>query len=329
MIYIETNSQKPAINLAYEDYFLHGKSLDEDIFMLWRNEPAIVIGRFQNSLEEINSSFAEAHQIKIVRRISGGGAVYHDLGNLCFSFILRDIAPQIADKSKYIRPLADALASMGVRTEMTRRNDLMVNGKKISGNAMAVHKNRLLFHGTLLFDTDLEILEEALRSSAVKIESKAVRSIRSKVTNLKEYLPQNMDIDLFKQSLKRYFFANMITSVYEPDRQDIDAIQELAKKKYETWEWNFGQNPESTVRSIRNFSEGVLEITITLNKGLIKSVELKSTFGMPFAPGEIEKRLINLRYTSTDIQNALNGLDIEWQPGSISKKELIQAIIKQ
>lgn len=164
VIYIETGSCAPAVNFAYEEYFLKGKDLEEDLLMLWRSEPTIVVGRFQNTLEEVNAGFAEAHHIQVIRRISGGGAVYHDLGNVCFSFILHDTQPNVIDKSKYTRPVVDALAQLGVHAELTHRNDLAVGGKKFSGNAMALRKNRLLFHGTLLFDTDLEMLERALRA---------------------------------------------------------------------------------------------------------------------------------------------------------------------
>jgi lipoate-protein ligase A len=327
MLFIETGTCKPARNLAYEDYFLNGKNLKEDIFMLWRNEPAIVVGRFQNTLEEINTSFVEKHQIQVLRRISGGGAVYHDPGNLCFSFILHDIAPEIVDKSKYIRPLVDALAILGVRAEVTRRNDLTVDGKKFSGNAMALHKNRLLFHGTLLFDSDLEILHEALKSSSVIVDSKAVRSMRSQVTNLKGYLPQSMDIILFKQRLEQLLFTDNNSSYFKPDKEDLDAINELVKKKYETWEWNFGHNPKSTFRRSWNSPEGTLEITIQLDKGYIKSCQLKSDFETPTGHDEIENLLKNIRYTSADIRMALNRSDIPDQLGSISRDNLIKMII--
>src|SRR5689334_17134180 len=146
MKYIETGSNSPAVNLSYEEYFLKGKDLEEDVLMLWQNEPTIVVGRFQNTLEEINSTFAEAHNIQIIRRISGGGAVYHDLGNLCFSFILHDVQPEVIDKSKYLQPLVSALNKLGIQAEVTKRNDLIIAGSKFSGNAMAFSRNRLLFH---------------------------------------------------------------------------------------------------------------------------------------------------------------------------------------
>ncbi len=295
--------------------------------MLWRNESAIVVGRFQNTLEEINSSFAEAHQIQVIRRISGGGAVYHDLGNLCFSFILHDIKPDIIDKSKYVRPLVDALAQLGIQTEVTRRNDLTLAGKKISGNAMALHKNRLLFHGTLLFDTDLEMLDEVLKSSAVKIESKGVKSVRSRVTNLKEYFPAEMDILQFKQSMKQLLFADTSTTTYAPSQEDLVAIQELVKTKYETWKWNFGNNPNSRIERSCQFPDGVLEIQLEVEKGYIKTCRIKSDFKIPVGTGEIEERLENIRYMSTDIQSALSGLDIEKNLGLISNVNFAQWIM--
>ena len=326
MIYIETGSCSPAVNLAYEDYFLKGRDLQEDLFMLWRNEPTIVVGRFQNTLEEINSSFAEMHHIRVIRRITGGGAVYHDLGNLCFSFILHDIQPNIIDKSKYVRPLVDALAQLGVNAEVNRRNDLVVAGKKFSGNAMALHKDRLLFHGTLLFDTDLEMLVDVLKSSEVKIQSKGVKSIRSTVTNIKEYLREEMDVIQFKERLKELLSADALTTAYIPCQEDLDAIHELVRTKYETWSWNFGNDPGSKIHRSCQLLDGVLEIYLELEKGYIKTCQIISDFKTSIKLGEIEKLLTNVRYTSTDIQRALTDLDLEKKLGLISKDELVQWI---
>jgi len=326
MKYIETNSCAPAINLAYEDYFLNGKYLEDDLFMLWRNDPAIVVGKFQNTLEEINSSFAEAHKIQVIRRISGGGAVYHDLGNLCFSFILHETKPEIADKSKYVRPLVGALSQMGVQAEVTR-NGLTVGGKKISGNAMALHKTRLLFHGTLLFDTDLEMLDAVLRNSADGITSKGVKSVRSSVTNLKEHLAPEVDILQFKQEMKRLLFADTPAEIYTPSQQDLDSIHELVKAKYETWKWNYGGNPNARVERVRQFPGGVLEIRLDLEKGHIKACQIKSDLETLVGISEIEKKLENIRYTFMDVRNALSGFDLEKNLGSISKDDLAQWIV--
>jgi lipoate---protein ligase len=326
VIYIETGSCSPAVNLTYEEYFLKGKDLEEDLLMLWRNEPTIVVGRFQNTLEEINASFAEAHHIRVIRRISGGGAVYHDLGNVCFSFILHDIQPKVIDKSKYIRPVVDALAQLGVHAELTHRNDLTVAGKKFSGNAMALHKNRLLFHGTLLFDTDLEMLEQALKTSGVKILSKGVQSARTGVTNLKEYLFEEMSVIQFKERLKELLSAHAFPVTYIPCKEDLDAIQELVKTKYETWSWNFGNNPSSTVHRSCPLPEGVLEIYLKLEKGCIQLCQITGDFATPIGFGEVEKSLTNVRYTYADIRNALTDLNLENKLGSISKDDLVHWI---
>jgi lipoate-protein ligase A len=327
MKYIETGSCSPAINLAYEEYFLKGKDLEEDVFMLWRNEPAVVVGRFQNTLTEINSSFAEAHRIQVRRRISGGGAVYHDLGNLCFSFILQDIQPEVLDKSKYVRPLITALNKMGVQAEVTNRNDLTIAGKKFSGNAMALCKNRLLFHGTLLFDTDLAILNEVLKSSGVIIESKGVKSVRSSVINLKECFPGEMNILQFKQNMKQILWADTPGETYIPSQEDLDAIQELVKTKYEAWEWNFGRDPNSRIERCCQFPDGLVQIHLELEKGVIKNCQIKSSSKKVTNTTEIEEQLENVRYAPTDIKLALSGLDIVQKLGFASNDDFVQSIL--
>jgi lipoate---protein ligase len=326
VIYIETGSCAPAVNLTYEEYFLKGKDLEEDLLMLWRNEPTIVVGRFQNTLEEINASFAENHNIRVIRRISGGGAVYHDLGNVCFSFILHDTQPNVINKSKYIHPVVDALAQLGVHAVLTHLNNLTVAGRKFSGNAMALHKNRLLFHGTLMFDTDLEMLEQALKTSEVHILSNGVKSTRTGVTNLKEYLSEEMNVIQFKERLKELLFAGASPVPYIPSKEDLDAIQELVKTKYETWRWNFGNNPRSTIHRSWSLPEGVLEIHLGLEKGCVQSCQIIGNFVTPIRFGAVEKLLVNVRYTYTDIQNALTDLDLENKLGAISKDDLARWI---
>jgi lipoate-protein ligase A len=192
---------------------------------------------------------------------------------------------------------------------------------------MALRKNRLLFHGTLLFDTDLEMLDEVLKSSAVKIESKGVKSVRSRVTNLKEYFHAEMDILQFKQSMKQLLFADTPITTYTPSQVDIESIQELVKTKYETWEWNFGSNPNSRIERSCQLPDGVLEIRLELEKGYIKACQIKSDFKMRVDIGEIEKRLENVRYIFTDVQSALNGLDIDKKLRLISDNDFVKLIL--
>jgi lipoate-protein ligase A len=327
MLYIETGSTTPAINLAYEEYFLKGKDLQDDLFMLWRNEPVIVVGRFQNTQEQIHTSYAKARQLKVIRRISGGGAVYHDLGNLCFSFILHDIKPEIIDKSKYAKPLLDAFARLGVHAQITSRNDLTVDGRKFSGNAMALHKTRLLFHGTLLIDTDLEILEKVLQGPEGHIQSKGVKSFRSHVVNLKDFLPTGLDIIQLKQQLIQLLFFGEPYTEYVPNQEDLNAIQNLVETKYNSWEWNFGKNPDSRIQQSFRLPDGNLEIYLELANGVIRTCQLRSDFSKPIDLSELEKRLINVRYTFIDVQNVLMDTDINKNLGSIFMDEFLKAII--
>jgi lipoate---protein ligase len=327
MLYIETNSFAPPINLACEEYFLKGWDLEEDLFMLWRNEPAVVVGRFQNTVEEINSRFARDHCIPVVRRISGGGAVYHDLGNLCFSFILHDIQPKIFDKSQYIRPLFDALARLGIRVEVTARNDLMVEGKKFSGNAMALHRDRLLFHGTLLFETNLDVLDAVLSGPESGIVSKAVKSIRGSITNLKDHLSEAMDIVQFKRRLKDLLSADIPTVEYVPSREQWDAVQNLARKKYESWDWNFGNNPGSEIHRSRKLMDGILEMDLQLDKGRIQDCRVQSSSSILPGPEKLAKRLVGVRYTFKDVLNVCIGSGIDGTASLVSAEDFAQWIM--
>ena len=327
MFYIETGSCSPAVNLAYEEYFLKVKPLEEDICMLWRNEPAVIVGKFQNTLEEIDLLFAETNHIDVIRRISGGGAVYHDLGNLCFSFILNGIAPYTLNRPALARPLVNALRQFGLPVDMTQRNDLVVDGKKFSGNAMALHKNRLLYHGTLLFDTDLERLTRVLRSAPAAVESKAVKSVRTNVTNLKPYIRPEIDILQFKQALKEYLLAGNASKPYDPTAEDCSAIQDLVENKYQTWEWTFGNNPSSKITLSGELPIGYLIITIELEKGRIQHCRLQKE-KQAIGSEAIEQRLINVRYRYEDIRTALEGLEPTDLPGHITPDELARMLFE-
>ena len=327
MIYIETHTHSPFINLAFEEYFLKSKDLGDEVLMLWQDEPAVVVGRFQNTLEEINQAFIDAHDIQTARRISGGGAVYHDLGNLCFSFILPGVTPGTMDASKYIRPVESALSKMGIPVKVAGRNDLTIDGKKFSGNAMALHKNRLLFHGTLLFDTDLDRLGEVLKAPSDTIESKGIKSVRSKVTNIRPYAPSGMEVAQFKQALKELFFENGPQVAYQPTGEDYAEIQKLVDTKYRSWDWIFGRNPASKVRSTCSFAGGNLEIELELDKGWLAACRIQCNALEPADVKEVELRLANIRFTYADVEGALAGVELKADAGSIAKDELIRCIM--
>ena len=327
MIYIETLSHSPFVNLAFEEYFLKSKDLGDELFLLWQDEPVVVVGRFQNTLEEINQPFINAHNIPVARRISGGGAVYHDLGNLCFSFILRDITPGTLDASLYIRPVEKALLQLGIPVKVAGRNDLTIDGRKFSGNAMALHKSRLLFHGTLLFDSDLDMLSQVLKAPSDTIESKGIKSVRSKVTNIRPYASSGMDILLFKQALKQFFFEDGPQIEYQLTDEDLTEIQKLVENKYRNWDWIFGRNPASKIRSSYSYAGGKLEIFLELDKGWLTACHIQGVSLELADIEDIELRLSNIPYTYQDVVTALDGIDLKNNLGSISKEELVRCIM--
>ena len=192
----------PRINLAIEEYVLKNMDIDVDSFLLFYiNEPSIIIGKNQNTVEEVNTEYVDANGIHVVRRLSGGGAVYHDLGNLNFSFLTKDDGDSFRNFAKFTQPVIEALAKMGVKAELKGRNDILVDGKKISGNAQFATKGRMFSHGTLMFDTEIERVVQALRVKKDKIESKGIKSIRSRVTNIKDYMEEDMTIEQFRMEI--------------------------------------------------------------------------------------------------------------------------------
>ena len=185
--YMETGSIDPAYNLAFEEYVLRNKK-EGDFLLLWQNDNAVIIGRNQNTEEEIDKAFVEAHGIKVVRRITGGGAVYHDLGNLNYSFITDCTAFNKDALAAFTEPVAAALRALGAPAQLSGRNDIVIEGKKVSGTAQRIQDGRILHHGTLLFQSDPEMIAGALKADPDKFRSKSTKSVRSRVGNIADYL---------------------------------------------------------------------------------------------------------------------------------------------
>lgn len=229
-------------NLATEEYLLH--SFQENVFMLWQNEPSVIIGKHQNVWAEVNLDFVRDHRIKVVRRYSGGGAVYHDFGNLNFTFIENS---DNADFNKYLIQIQHFLQDIGINAEADERRGLNVDGLKISGSAQCIQKKRVMYHATLLFSTDLLNLKMALTSSPTQqnndvasSRSVYVKSVRSPVTNIEEYMPDGMQINDFKQEVMNYFLnCGAHNETYTFSSKDLSAISRLSKEKYSTSNWNF------------------------------------------------------------------------------------------
>ncbi|GHV34128.1 lipoate--protein ligase [Synergistales bacterium] len=306
MYAIENESTKPQYNLALEEYLcLRAARGGSQFFMLWQNEPSIIVGRFQNTLEEINASFVEERGIHVVRRNSGGGAVYHDLGNINYSFVVPDLSLDF-DFALFTGPIIRALAAMGVPAELSGRNDLAIGGKKVSGGAQFRRSGVVLHHGTLLYDANLEILSEALRPSQDKFQSKAVKSIRGRVGNIKPHLPAPLTVAEFQDRLRQNIEG--LTSL-TLDKDALDEVENLRAGKYSAWEWNYGESPRFTERKKMRFPWGGVEAFLVADDGKIAECSFRGDYFGSGEYGHLLSRLVGRPYTKAGVAQAVDGFD--------------------
>ena len=273
MLAIKLETTDPHYNLAAEEYFLKNK--DEDCFILWQNAPAIIVGKNQNTLSQINYEKTKQLNIPVVRRMSGGGCVYHDLGNVNYTFIVEGGQDDFLNFQKFTDPVIKTLNKMGVPACLSGRNDLLVEGKKFSGNAQYVYKNRVLHHGTLMFDMDISVLGEVLNVNPEKIASKGIDSVKSRVTNLKDYLPADY---MLAQFIDDVLGSVENKTLYTLSDQDLFAIEKLKTEKYDTWEWNFGYSPKYSFTKQSYLPCGMVEIGLEIVDGIIKQVSIQGDF---------------------------------------------------
>ncbi|MGI6451890.1 MAG: lipoate--protein ligase [Syntrophomonadaceae bacterium] len=311
MITIMNESVDPYFNMALEEYILSQMPNNQNYFMLWQNRPAVIVGRNQNTVEEINEAFIKEKGIKVVRRLSGGGAVYHDYGNLNFTFVVSG-QHYFANFQIFTLPVIRTLERLGVMAENDGRNDILIDGRKFSGNAQYMYKNRLLHHGTILFNSNIENMVKALTPSGAKITSKGIKSVRSRVTNICEHLPNPVGIEEFKQLLTAEVMQQ------DPDShcrslspEEIAAINHLRNNKYATWDWIYGQSPAYSKKITRSFPWGNLDVRLDIKQGLIKNIRI---FGDYFAKKDIallEKGLVGTMYQKEKIKQQLVELDLQ------------------
>ncbi len=309
MYFIEGQSHDPAYNLALEEYLY--RSVNEGhpgYFLLWQNAPSIIVGRFQNTAQEVNRPFVEERGIHVVRRISGGGAVYHDLGNVNYSFIVPNDEGTPFDFARHARPVIDALAKLGVEAESGGRNDLLIDGRKFSGSAQHMDRRRLLHHGTLLFDSDLSILEQALSVDEEKFTSKGFKSVRSRVTNILPMLPEPISVEEFIDALRGALSGTDTSSL---DEAQLSEIRRLRDEKYATWEWNWGASPEFTERKARRFPWGKVEALLNVKEGVIRQARFYGDYFGTENREEIERLLEGRVYKEDALREALEGFPLE------------------
>lgn len=325
MKYIESLSNNPYYNLAFEEYCFKNLPRDEDFVYLWINSPTIVVGKNQNTLEEINLDYVKSKNIAVVRRITGGGAVYHDLGNLNFSIFTNVVGKETIDFGQINIPILKSLEKFGIIAELSGRNDLTLDGKKISGIAQSVWKKRILNHGTILFDTDLSVLSDALNVKADKMESKGVKSVKSRVTNIKPYMTDNISILEFKNMLLGYIFKfNEEEAVeYKLSTQQLQEIEDLFQNRYNKWDWNYGGSPDFGWKNYKRFQSGSIELRLKIKFGLIEEAKIYGDFFGTKEVTEFEEKLNGFKYDKDIIGDLLKDVEIGDYFGNISKEEFL------
>ncbi|OXS78056.1 lipoate--protein ligase [Domibacillus enclensis] len=328
MLFIDNSGiTDPRINLAIEEYAVKHLDIEESYLLFYINEPSIIIGKNQNTIEEINVDYVEDHNIHVVRRLSGGGAVYHDHGNLNFSFITKDDGDSFHNFRKFTEPVVHALNKLGLRAELSGRNDLTANGFKISGNAQFSTKGRMFTHGTLLFNTDMDQVVSALKVRKDKIESKGIKSIRSRVANISDLVDGDMTIEEFKQFILKTIFNDAEeVEEYKLTEGDWEAIHRISAEHYQNWDWNYGKSPAFNVERSHRFPVGLIDVRLDVKKGEIKKARI---FGDFFGAGdvtEVEQALVGTRHEKEAIRQALETLDMKHYFGQVTTNEIMELI---
>lgn len=330
MIYYVSNTNDTAFNIALEEYCFKNLRDQDEIFLLWINEPSIIVGKYQNTIEEINTEYTREHGINVVRRISGGGAVYHDLNNLNYTIISnKDKGKEGFDFKEFSKPIIDTLAELGVKAEFTGRNDLEIDGQKFCGNAQAYIKDRVMHHGCLLFNVEFSALANALKVSKDKIESKGVKSVRARVTNILPHLKEPITVNEFADKILGYMKKhNPNMTEYHFSKEEIEKIKERAEYK-RSWEWNYGESPEYNISRSHRFPKGKIEIYANVINSKIASIKFYGDFfGKNEELTDIENLLVDVKYTPEDVKKALENVEINNYFAGFTLDEIVEAIVE-
>lgn len=328
MIFIENEGvNDPRLNLALEEYALRNFSAEADYLLFYINEPSIIIGRNQNTLEEINQEYVTEKNIHVVRRISGGGAVYHDLNNLNFSFITNHGIKSLHNFKKFTAPVIKVLRKMGLNAELKGRNDILIDNKKISGTAQFSTGKRMISHGTLLLDTDLGEVVNALNVRMTKIESKGLKSVRSRVANISDFLKEPIDIMEFRQLLLEGLYEESEPfKEYRLTPEEWKEVHQLKNEKYDTWEWNYGRSPKFNIQRSKRFSIGEIDLRIFVEKGHISDFKIFGDFFGSEPVESLENLMKGVRYEKEDITKALKNIELKEYFNEVAMKEFINLI---
>lgn len=323
MLIIDSPSHNAFFNIASEEFLLT-KFPTEDIFLLYINAPSIIVGKFQNTLAEINLDYVNDNNIKVVRRLSGGGAVYHDLGNLNFSFHTLLGTNDFLDFGEFTSPIIKILKDWNINANLEGRNDLLVDGKKFSGNAKLAKAGKMIQHGTILFNSEMSVLSDALKINPLKFIDKATKSNRQRVTNLIDFLPTGATIEVLKQKLIDEILKDFSGKVYNLTDQDIQEIEKLAKEKYETWDWNFGFSPNYNFKKAIKIPAGFIEIHLDVEKGIIKKAKIFGDFFASKSIEELEDLLIDEKHDIENLNQVLSKINITDYFGKVTVDEILE-----
>ena len=310
MNYLNLKTTDPAFNLAVEEYVFDYLPKDRMYVMLWQNDNAIIIGKNQNTLAEINEAYVKEQGIRVVRRLSGGGAVYHDMGNLNFT-VIADAQGENLDFGRFCALVVKTLQRLGVKAEINGRNDMTIDGKKFSGNAQYLRQGRVMHHGTILFDSNASVLANALKVDEAKIQAKGVKSVRSRVTNVRPCLPVDMTLSQFRQVLLDTILEDEPGEEYILTDKDLEVVEKLKKDRYDTWEWNYGHSPECTLhKKAREEGCGTVEAFITLREGKISQIVFKGDFFGVSDPEQLASQLIGCRPDRASLEERLSQTEV-------------------
>lgn len=328
MKYIVNKSNNPAYNIALEAYAFRELLSEDEIFILWINEPAIIIGKHQNTIQEINKEYIDAHGIHVARRLSGGGAVYHDLNNLNYTIISNKSEEGAFDFKTFSQPVIETLADLGVKAEFTGRNDLEINGKKFCGNAQAYYKGRMMHHGCLLFDVDMTVLGDTLKVSKDKIESKGIKSVRARVTNIIDELPEKITVNEFSDKIlakMKETYPDMTEYVLSED--ELAKIQKSADEQFGNWDWVYGKAPEYTIERNVRYPAGKINTFANVEKSIIKNIKIYGDFFGIKDVQDIEELLVGTRYENKDVLEKLKTIDTTQYFSGMTVEEVAKAIV--
>ena len=328
MLYLESASTDPYYNLALEQVVFDGPGQHETCCMLWQNDNTIVVGKHQNTLQEVNMAYVREHNVRVARRLSGGGAVYHDMGNVNFTFIAPHEGAEM-DFSSFCRPVAAALAELGVTAEISGRNDMTIDGRKFSGNSQYVKHGRVMHHGTILYDSDLSIVGQALKVPEDKITSKGLQSVRSRVTNVRPYVKEDFPTQVFLERLREALWEMYPMKQLELTEEQKAQVEHLRTTLYSTWDWNFGASPACQIVKKRRVEGcGQLEVHMDVEQGALKTLHFYGDYFSMEEPEKLAERLLGCALEENALMERLNGVEPGWYFKGMDRDSLCRLLLQ-